>query len=145
MSLGKRPRGPMRRTTSMKEITVDLSSSIDEHNLQSNEKDFQKMGLENSARNYVDGFDTRYLSMVSPRNLHPRRSSMDFVETPSFLRACSLCNRRLGTGRDIYMYRYITISPVFFFFFLSSSSWLFLKFSFYIKTIVREDAEARIL
>ncbi|XP_020255446.1 uncharacterized protein LOC109832505 [Asparagus officinalis] len=36
-----------------------------------------------------------------------RRSSGDFraVETAPFLRACGLCKRRLGPGRDIYMYR----------------------------------------
>ncbi|ONK73999.1 uncharacterized protein A4U43_C03F1750 [Asparagus officinalis] len=35
------------------------------------------------------------------------RSSGDFraVETAPFLRACGLCKRRLGPGRDIYMYR----------------------------------------
>ncbi|RWR78461.1 senescence-associated family protein [Cinnamomum micranthum f. kanehirae] len=104
MSLGKRPRGPMRRTTSMTEITFDLSSGVDAPTVKSNSKDSQKMGLENSTRKHTDGFDTRYLSLVSPRN-HPRRNSMDFLETPPFLRACSLCKRRLGTGRDIYMYR----------------------------------------
>ena len=40
----------------------------------------------------------------SPRTSH-RRASADFLETPNFLRACSLCKRRLIPGRDIYMYK----------------------------------------
>ena len=43
---------------------------------------------------------------VSPRN--HRRNSADFKETANFLRACSLCKRRLIPGRDIYMYKYIS-------------------------------------
>ncbi|MQM22322.1 hypothetical protein Taro_055373 [Colocasia esculenta] len=52
-----------------------------------------------------DGLDTRYLSsMVSPRN--SRRNSGDFaVEPANFLRACGLCKRRLGPGKDTFMYR----------------------------------------
>lgn len=36
-----------------------------------------------------------------------RRNSADFsaAETAAFLRACGLCNRRLGPGRDTFMYR----------------------------------------
>lgn len=137
MSLGKRPRGPMRRTTSMTEITFDLSSGVDAPTVQSNSKDSQKMGLENSTRKQTDGFDTRYLSMVSPRN-HPRRNSAEFLETPPFLRACSLCKRRLGTGRDIYMYRsyfyltfycFVGVHDLGFFLFL-------FLFSFYTKTSI---------
>lgn len=39
-----------------------------------------------------------------------RRNSADFsaAETAAFLRACGLCNRRLGPGRDTFMYRYGT-------------------------------------
>jgi len=36
-----------------------------------------------------------------------RRNSADFsaAETAAFLRSCGLCNRRLGPGRDTFMYR----------------------------------------
>ncbi|OAY58165.1 FCS-Like Zinc finger 5 [Manihot esculenta] len=97
MLLGKRPRGPMKRTTSMSEITFDLDSesappSSDPH----------------IAHKQMAGFgaqlDQRFLvATVSPRT--HRRASADFLETAHFLRACTLCKRRLVPGRDIYMYR----------------------------------------
>lgn len=43
-----------------------------------------------------------------------RRNSADFsaaVETAAFLHACGLCNRRLGPGRDTFMYRYVADFP----------------------------------
>ncbi|KAJ8625740.1 hypothetical protein MRB53_034270 [Persea americana] len=101
MLLGKRPRPPIKRTTSMNEITVDLSNNTDAPSSPSNNTKGSKD--QSSTKKYQDGFAPRYLSTVSPRN--PRRSSGDFLETAPFLRACGLCNRRLGPGRDIYMYR----------------------------------------
>lgn len=49
--------------------------------------------------------------MLSPRGGVQRRnpgelSSGDHLGTASFLRACGLCHRRLGPGRDAFMYRY---------------------------------------
>ena len=41
---------------------------------------------------------------ISPRN--HRRNFGDLIETAHFLRSCSLCDRRLVPGRDIYMYKY---------------------------------------
>lgn len=118
MLLGKRPRPPIKRTTSMNEITVDLSNNTDAPSSPSNNTKGSKD--QSSTKKYQDGFAPRYLSTVSPRN--PRRSSGDFLETAPFLRACGLCNRRLGPGRDIYMYRYISLSTSFFFF---SFFWIF--------------------
>ncbi|KAF5739719.1 hypothetical protein HS088_TW12G00929 [Tripterygium wilfordii] len=90
MSLGKRPRHPMNRTTSMSEITFDLSTS--------------STGTESGTQEQADGPD----QLFSPRSTqtHHRKtaSSSGFLETP-FLRSCSLCRRRLVPGRDIYMYR----------------------------------------
>ncbi|GLT64301.1 hypothetical protein SLA2020_368050 [Shorea laevis] len=81
MLLGKRPRVPMKRTTSLSEITFDLNTNV--------------------------GSAAPPTATVSPRN--HRRSSADFTAetttTPHFLRSCSLCKRRLVPGRDIYMYR----------------------------------------
>ncbi|XP_039123013.1 FCS-Like Zinc finger 6-like [Dioscorea cayenensis subsp. rotundata] len=46
------------------------------------------------------------VAVARPRARH-RRNSADFsvVDTAPFLKACSLCKRRLGPGRDIFMYR----------------------------------------
>ncbi|XP_041015880.1 FCS-Like Zinc finger 5-like [Juglans microcarpa x Juglans regia] len=105
MLLGKRQRHPMKRTTSMTEITFDLNTgavdgasasppSTDPHN---------PLNFQGQPGGGLD--HQRLLAIVSPRNL--RRSSADFVETTSanFLRSCSLCKRRLVPSRDIYMYR----------------------------------------
>uniref|UniRef100_A0A2N9ED41 FLZ-type domain-containing protein n=1 Tax=Fagus sylvatica TaxID=28930 RepID=A0A2N9ED41_FAGSY len=126
MLLGKRPRPPMKRTTSMTEITFDLnlntnsdgapappppSDSIATTTAHHNR---QRQPIINSCggapQRRGGGLDQQIIvptttlsSTVSPRN--HRRNSADFLETPHFLRACSLCNRRLIPGRDIYMYR----------------------------------------
>lgn len=104
MLLGKRMRPPMKRTTSMTEFTLEIDVAT-------------KSG-EGTAANYqpfdaqkpvsTGGLDQRFLATAtaaaSPTPL--RRNSADSVETAHFLRACSLCKRRLIPGRDIYMYRY---------------------------------------
>ncbi|XP_059631413.1 FCS-Like Zinc finger 6 [Cornus florida] len=101
MSLGKRPRPPIKRTTSMTEFTLDLDNiggvtspqPSDPHN-----------PFKSGPLRPTDGSDQRFWNAtVSPRN--HRRSSADFTQTPNFLRTCSLCKRRLVPGRDIYMYR----------------------------------------
>ncbi|XWS23859.1 hypothetical protein CRYUN_Cryun28dG0051400 [Craigia yunnanensis] len=130
MLLGKRPRPPMKRTTSMKEITFDLNtnkeaSPSDPQNPFNNYPK-QAAGLFGSVwdpqiqasggggdgvaavvaaggGNGLEGLDQRLLATVSPRV--NRRHSADFMETPNFLRSCGLCRRRLVPGRDIYMYR----------------------------------------
>jgi hypothetical protein len=49
-----------------------------------------------------------YRARAAPALAGLRRNSADFsaAETAAFLRACGLCNRRLGPGRDTFMYRY---------------------------------------
>ncbi|PSR99996.1 hypothetical protein CEY00_Acc23964 [Actinidia chinensis var. chinensis] len=91
MLLGKRPRPPMKRTTSMTEFTLDLSvGGAPPHH---------------PSDPFGGQLDQRLVAAagVSPRN--HRRNSADFKETANFLRACSLCKRRLIPGRDIYMYK----------------------------------------
>ncbi|KAJ9673782.1 hypothetical protein PVL29_023373 [Vitis rotundifolia] len=110
MLLGKRPRPPMKRTTSMTEFTLDPNSlqqppSDSQNPFKDRPKSVGFGGDPYRQASGVDGygFDHRFLSVVSPRN--PRRSSADFVDNSHFLRACCLCKRRLVSGRDIYMYR----------------------------------------
>ncbi|EXC06702.1 hypothetical protein L484_021540 [Morus notabilis] len=109
MLLGKRPRPPMKRTTSMTEITFDLSTNdemmssqpSDPHNpfkVDVRQQDQRLLAAHNHNNN-----NSNHMMMASPRN--HRRNSADFVETSHFLRSCSLCRRRLVPNRDIYMYR----------------------------------------
>ncbi|KAF7829914.1 FCS-Like Zinc finger 6-like [Senna tora] len=85
MLLGKRGRGPMKRTTSMSEISAAASTEVDA----------KREG----------GSDERQRALMMRNH---RRHSADFIETPNtttdFLRACSLCKRPLLPTRDIYMY-----------------------------------------
>ena len=48
-----------------------------------------------------------YRARASPTLAGHRRNTADFsaAETAAFLRACGLCNRRLGPGRDTFMYK----------------------------------------
>ncbi|KAI5355496.1 hypothetical protein PRUPE_1G512200 [Prunus persica] len=116
MLLGKRPRPPMKRTTSMSEITFDLNT-ISTEAAQSQPSDpnnpFNPLAFwgGGGGGGGLDGLDQRLMmKMASPSPSSPspgshRRNSADFVETAHFLRACGLCKRRLVPGRDIYMYR----------------------------------------
>ncbi|KAI5597750.1 hypothetical protein BDE02_02G086400 [Populus trichocarpa] len=98
MLLGKRPRNPMKRTTSFSEITFDLNTATSEAAPPPSDHHQKQAG-------YGGLIDQRFLSDAgSPRTTY-RRASDDFLETAHFLRACSLCKRRLIPGRDIYMYR----------------------------------------
>ncbi|GKV09288.1 hypothetical protein SLEP1_g20813 [Rubroshorea leprosula] len=111
MLLGKRSRPPMKRTTSMTEITFDLNTSAveapqsDPHNPFNNTHqkamEIYGGGAEGSG---LEGLDQRFLNSMTSSRMH-RRHSGDFAGTSHFLRACSLCKRRLVPGRDIYMYR----------------------------------------
>ncbi|WJX32652.1 hypothetical protein P8452_20951 [Trifolium repens] len=111
MMLGKRPRPPMKRTTSLSEITFDLNTVItaeDDPNNNNNNNlhgpaGVGPFGLYPPTSPGINGSDqTRVLSSVSPRN--HRRNSSDMTH-PDFLRSCFLCKRRLVPGRDIYMYK----------------------------------------
>ncbi|MBA0643533.1 hypothetical protein Goklo_027815 [Gossypium klotzschianum] len=113
MMLGKRSRQPIKRTTSMTGITVDVSDEedvVDQHHqdpIISHLPPPQIYPMHESP----DGnslYDHRFLAMVSPRNptsFTNRIVDSSTTDTASFLRACWLCNRRLAPGRDIYMYR----------------------------------------
>ncbi|XVE60453.1 hypothetical protein DITRI_Ditri05aG0129700 [Diplodiscus trichospermus] len=132
MLLGKRPRPPMKRTTSMSEITFDINTGkaeappSDPHNAFNNYPKQAASGVYGGVWSLqiqangggggagaavaagdggtgLQGSDQRFLATVSPR-VH-RRHSSDVMETPHFLRSCGLCRRRLVPGRDIYMYR----------------------------------------
>ncbi|KAG8069384.1 hypothetical protein GUJ93_ZPchr0005g15637 [Zizania palustris] len=50
-------------------------------------------------------------AIVRPRSHSPRAGAPPCrrraAQTAAFLRACGLCNRRLGPGRDTYMYKYV--------------------------------------
>lgn len=127
MLLGKRPRPPMRRTTSMTGITVDLNNvegeePTDVHAaaaaaaamvvgpqpgpaaaVNNNNNNIESMDMKN---NFGYHEQHRFLAMLSPRNNHRTNSAAhDVVETAHFLRTCGLCKRHLASGRDIYMYR----------------------------------------
>eukprot|EP00262_Sarcandra_glabra_P008855 TRINITY_DN2273_c0_g1_i1.p1 TRINITY_DN2273_c0_g1~~TRINITY_DN2273_c0_g1_i1.p1 ORF type:complete len:162 (+),score=6.79 TRINITY_DN2273_c0_g1_i1:80-565(+) len=110
MLLGKRPRPPMKRTTSMNEITVDLNSigtplpsdpqTPKDREISPHEASYFRRYAPADAH---DVFDCQSpTATVSPRY---RRTSGELVETANFLRACGLCKRRLGPGRDIFIYK----------------------------------------
>ncbi|XP_010939620.1 FCS-Like Zinc finger 5 [Elaeis guineensis] len=130
MSLGKRPRRPMTRTTSMTELAgeifadVQVLQPLDQERAHQGHQRYRQRAAAAAAakakadggggkRTYggsagVEGLETRYLeAMVAPWSTGNRRNSGDFgvVEVASFLKACSLCKRRLGPGRDTFMYR----------------------------------------
>lgn len=149
MLLGKRPRPPMKRTTSMTEITLDLNTNSDgapppllmisdstthQNNPQRQPTNAscggggatasQSQQRRGGGGGGFDGLNQQFLqptTMVSSRD--HRRNSADFVDTAHFLRACSLCKRRLFPGRDIYMYRYNYYGFLF-----PSESFVFIKF-----------------
>ncbi|XP_059308072.1 FCS-Like Zinc finger 5-like [Lycium ferocissimum] len=104
MMLGKRGRPPMRRTTSMTGITFDLGTASEQEPPDYNPKDDMVDDIKGGYDYHEHEYDSVPL-MVSPR-YQKRVSGEGFKrETSSFLRSCGLCNRRLGPGRDIYMYR----------------------------------------
>ena len=52
-----------------------------------------------------------YRARAAPALAGLRRNSADFsaAETAAFLRACGLCNRRLGPGHDTFIYRFLVL------------------------------------
>lgn len=100
MSLGKRGRPPMKRTTSMTEFILDPVNGGAEN---------AYPPLDPHHNPFNGGFSGS--AAASPR-AH-RRNSADFIEAGiHFLRVCSLCKRRLIPGHDIYMYRYVCSSSI---------------------------------
>ncbi|KAG6496847.1 FCS-Like Zinc finger 7-like [Zingiber officinale] len=132
MMVKKRPRPAMRRTTSMTEFAAEgetprpaggdsQSSSrlLQEHRTQRQAADVDPaegaprkvlVGGELVSVNWIEaGYHSGGVappgSGVGGRGR--RRISSDFAvtETAPFLMACGLCKRRLGPGRDTFMYR----------------------------------------
>ncbi|XP_057531972.1 FCS-Like Zinc finger 5 [Amaranthus tricolor] len=96
MMLGKRRRYPIKRTTSMTNFSFDDLSVV-----------LPPPSDQNHHHAVVD--HQKVMGFASPRPIH-RRNSADFninnhSSSNTFLRTCSLCNRMLAPGRDIFMYR----------------------------------------
>lgn len=98
----------MKRTTSMKEFSFDDLSIIHNHHQPQPSDQLPPVVDRDRNRDNRNQNYQRMMSMVSPSPIH-RRNSADFVlqsgSSSGFLATCSLCNRRLAPGRDIYMYR----------------------------------------
>ncbi|KAK6791989.1 hypothetical protein RDI58_011070 [Solanum bulbocastanum] len=105
--LGKKGRPPMRRTTSMTGITVDLGTATESEPAACNKPKIMVDEIKTSSEKegIIMGGYSSVPAMVSPR--YQRRISGEGFEREraNFLRICGLCNRRLINGRDIYMYR----------------------------------------
>ncbi|CAI9116348.1 OLC1v1017468C1 [Oldenlandia corymbosa var. corymbosa] len=116
MLLGKRPRPPIKRTTSMTEFSLDLNN-INNNNKADHQGGVVVMNANNNQQQFDPnnpfmGLDQRFMAAAavspSPRPRNLRRNSADFhatADSAHFLKACALCKRRLIPGRDIYMYR----------------------------------------
>ncbi|KAL5206703.1 hypothetical protein ABZP36_034912 [Zizania latifolia] len=126
MMVGKRGKGDikknaMRRTTSMTEFSPpDVLAAVVE-------EDEDDMMVEQTSGGGGDGrpdwlaafgggaaatgpgpdWLAAYHARAAPARAGLRRNSADYsaVETAAFLRACGLCRRRLGPGRDTFMYK----------------------------------------
>jgi hypothetical protein len=128
MMLGKRSGRPsptarqhMRRTTSLTEfaapdkVLADVAEEEDEE-LQLLPAHAEAAELEGPYGWAIGGaaaagradWLAAYRARAAPALAGLRRNSADFsaAETAAFLRACGLCNRRLGPGRDTFVYRY---------------------------------------
>ncbi|XP_055818400.1 FCS-Like Zinc finger 5-like [Solanum dulcamara] len=106
MMLRKRGRPPMRRTTSMTGITVDLGTASESEPSDCKPKNMaDEIKGSPEKEGIIMGVYNSVSAMVSPR--YQRRISGEGFdkERANFLRICGLCNRRLANGRDIYMYR----------------------------------------
>ncbi|KAF8103551.1 hypothetical protein N665_0188s0482 [Sinapis alba] len=108
MLLGKRQRPPINRTTSLSEIKFDLNlpseSEVPSTQQMSPSQNIVVGPSGSNGQLVAAAVDQRFLSMVSPRG-NLRRHSGEFSDAGHFLRSCSLCERLLVPGRDIYMYR----------------------------------------
>ncbi|PUZ51380.1 hypothetical protein GQ55_6G180300 [Panicum hallii var. hallii] len=128
MMLGKRSGRPaparqhMRRTTSMTEFAPpDALPGVLEEELEDEEAELQLLpahaegeaedpygwAVGGAAAGGRADWLAAYSARAAPARAGLRRNSADFsaAETAAFLRACGLCNRRLGPGRDTFMYR----------------------------------------
>ena len=121
MLLGKRPRPQVRRTPS----SAEFSSAVvfDVEAAQTSNQDAiachfnpreTRWGAAEAAQIGAAGrggcWATRHVgsTLFLHSGVHCGNSGDG---TAPFLRACGLCNRRLGPGRDTYMYRYCSLVP----------------------------------
>uniref|UniRef100_K4A0E9 FLZ-type domain-containing protein n=1 Tax=Setaria italica TaxID=4555 RepID=K4A0E9_SETIT len=124
MMVGKRERdckNPMRRTTSMTEFAPpDVLAAVAEDEEAQLPDNNHRGGA--GGQDWLSAFDggaggaaaqedwlAAYRARAAPARAGLRRNSADYsvVETAAFLRACGLCCRRLGPGRDTFMYKYV--------------------------------------
>ncbi|KAL6598498.1 hypothetical protein ACP70R_046197 [Stipagrostis hirtigluma subsp. patula] len=123
MMLGtKRPgrpapaRHPMRRTTSMTEfappdVLADVAEEDEELQLpvHAEEQAEDPYGWAVGGAAAAGRADwlaaNRARAAPAPAGLRRSSAELSAAETAAFLRACGLCNRRLGPGRDTFMYR----------------------------------------
>ncbi|RCV11464.1 hypothetical protein SETIT_2G187500v2 [Setaria italica] len=122
MMVGKRERdckNPMRRTTSMTEFAPpDVLAAVAEDEEAQLPDNNHRGGA--GGQDWLSAFDggaggaaaqedwlAAYRARAAPARAGLRRNSADYsvVETAAFLRACGLCCRRLGPGRDTFMYK----------------------------------------
>ena len=123
--MGKRERdskNPMRRTTSMTEFAppdplAAVMEDEEEAQLPDNSNSSRR-GAACGQQDWLSSFGggggaggaaaQDWLAAYRAR-AGLRRNSADYsvVETAAFLRACGLCRRRLGPGRDTFMYKYV--------------------------------------
>ncbi|XP_074569216.1 FCS-Like Zinc finger 7-like [Curcuma longa] len=109
MLLGKRSSPPMKRTASSMEFPAGVLFDVEAPQpvVQDGSISGQLFDLRWGAEEVGQRSPSRYAgSMPSPRGR--LGGAVDFSGLPgteSFLRACGLCNRSLGPGRDAYIYR----------------------------------------
>ncbi|RWW35422.1 hypothetical protein BHE74_00059639 [Ensete ventricosum] len=107
MLLRKRPRPPMRRTTSMTEFAAEVEGPLtaDQVGAESQSRHPHLLQKQRNQRRAAEAALWR-----SGGGGGRRRNFGDFamVEAAPFLMACGLCKRRLGPGRDTFMYRYFS-------------------------------------
>ncbi|RRT34924.1 hypothetical protein B296_00046459 [Ensete ventricosum] len=107
MLLRKRPRPPMRRTTSMTEFAAEVEGPLtaDQVGAESQSRHPHLLQKQRNQRRAAEAALWR-----SGGGGGRRRNFGEFamVEAAPFLMACGLCKRRLGPGRDTFMYRYFS-------------------------------------
>ncbi|ONM21624.1 FCS-Like Zinc finger 6 [Zea mays] len=120
--VGKRERdckNPVRRTTSMTEFALAavMEEDDEEAQLPDNGSSSSRGGgqhqqdwlsaLGGGAAAAQEDWIAAYRARAAPAKAGLRRNSADYsaVETAAFLRACGLCRRRLGPGRDTFVYK----------------------------------------
>ncbi|CAN6204288.1 unnamed protein product [Urochloa humidicola] len=127
MMVGKRERdcnckNPMRRTTSLTEFAPPEALAAVAEDEEAPQPDNSRRGGAAGAggQDWLSAFGgvaggaaaqedwlAAYRARAAPARAGLRRNSADYsaVETAAFLRSCGLCRRRLGPGRDTFMYK----------------------------------------